>query len=69
MPYEISFYHLKANRMKMAVTPAPDALIFPNPDEWEFDFSQMAHPEQTIEGCALRNWEKSFRRDGYALVT
>lgn len=68
MPYEISFYHLKANRMKVAVTPAPDTLIFSNPEDWAFDFSQMAPPEQTIEGCALRKWEESFRRDGYALV-
>ena len=69
MPYEISFYHLKTNRMKWAVTPAPSSIIFPKPDEWVFDFSQMAHPEQTVEGCVLREWQKSFSRDGYALVT
>jgi hypothetical protein len=69
MSCKISFFHLKTNRMKMAVTPAPDSLIFPNPDEWVFDFSQMAHLEQTTEGCVLRNWEESFRRDGYVMAT
>jgi hypothetical protein len=55
MPYEIAFYRLKTNRMKMAVTPAPDAHIFPNPNEWEFNFSPIAHPEQTVD--ELRHWE------------
>ena len=63
--YEISFFKKKNDPFAFAVTPDETGSVLPSADEWRHWFTQPVHPEQTVEGCALAEFEAGFRQRGY----
>jgi hypothetical protein len=65
--YKISFFKKKNDPFFFAVTPDQTGSVLPSAGEWQHWFTQEAHPEQAVEGCALAKFEVGFRKDGYCV--
>jgi hypothetical protein len=66
--FEVTFYRSKSVPVRFAVSPDPTGSLFPDPSNWEPQFSQMVHPRQAaaFEGAQLNRWMTNFAAGGYS---
>ncbi|MDR3422978.1 MAG: hypothetical protein P4L80_17320 [Xanthobacteraceae bacterium] len=66
---QVAFFRSKADPTTFAVSPDRNGLVFPNPEEWEFERTETINPTLVLRDSELALWLEAFKRDGYCIFT